>query len=193
MSPRIFATLTTVLVLLAGCSKDIASDTYTTSATSGKVLKGTIISTRKVTIKEHDKLQDNTIGGLAGGAGGAVAGDSIGQGSGSIGAAIGGAVLGAVAGAYVQDALGTSEGMEYLVKLDASHARDEGPQHKKKVTEKIDGSVDKEITTSIDTNLQTDMVSVVQKADPALAVGGPVYVIYSSDRPRLAPIPKTAN
>ena len=193
MSQKMIAMLAAVMVLLTGCAKDLGGDTYTSNGTAGKVLKGTIISARAVKIKDHDKLQDNTIGGLAGGAAGGVGGAAIGHGDGSIAAAIGGAVIGAVAGAVIQDQLGTSEGMEYVVKLDAKNMRAAGPQHKKKVTEKNNGGVQADLNDSTDVDMQTDMISVVQKADPALVVGGPVYVIYSDDRPRLAPVPKPAS
>jgi len=182
------AVLAALMLALSACAKDTASDTYTTSSTGGKVLKGTIISARAVKIKEHDKLQDNTVGGLAGGAAGAVGGASIGHGNGSIASGIGGAVIGAVAGAFIQDALSTTDGMEYLVKLDAKNMRTSSPNHKKKVTEKTNGGVEADLNSSTDVDTQTDMISVVQKADPALSEGSLVYVVYSDDRPRLVPV-----
>ena len=179
------------VLALTGCSRDMGSDTYVQSSAAGKVLKGTIISERPVKIKAHDKLQDNTAGGLAGGALGAAGGSAVGNGSGSLAAAIGGAVIGAVAGAYAEDALGTSDGMEYVVQLDAKNMRKAGPDHKKKVSERINGNVESDINSSMDLDTQTDMISVVQKADPALTEGSKVFVIYSDDRPRLAPASKT--
>ena len=181
-------TLIAVVSVLTGCGRDMASDTYSDSATAGKVLKGTIISARAVTIKSHDKLQDNTVGGLAGGAGGALGGSEIGHGDGSIASAIGGAVAGAVAGAYVQDMLSTTDGMEYLVKLDAKHARKDSAAHKKIVRESIKGGTMADMNASTDIDTQTDIVSVVQKGDPALKEGSAVYIVYHDDRPRLVPV-----
>ena len=188
MSPKLLAFFTAVMLVLTGCSRDIASDTYTTSSTGGKVLEGEIISARHVKIKDHDKLQDNTLGGLAGGAGGAVGGASIGNGTGSIATSIGGAIIGAVAGAYVQDALSTTDGMEYLVKLDEKYIRDADSRTKKMIKESGKASVRDDMKMSIDTNTQTDIISVVQKADPVLAEGSRVYVVYHDDRARLEPI-----
>jgi len=189
MSRKIIAILAAASFMLAGCGRNMAGDTYTAGSASGKVLEGKIVSMRPVTIKDHDKLQDNTAGGLAGAAAGGVGGASIGHGNGSIAAAIGGAVIGAVAGAYAQDALSTSEGMEYVVKLDKQYVgNDSGSKHNKSVKESTKGSVSDDVNTSIDSNAHTDMLSVVQAADPALKAGSKVYIIYSNDRPRLAPV-----
>jgi len=191
--PRKAIVLIAVAALLSGCSRDMSSNTYTQSSAAGKVLKGTIISTRTVTIKEHDKLQDNTTGGLAGGALGAAGGSAIGNGTGGIAAAIGGAIIGAVGGAYVQDALGTNEGIEYIVQIDSGYV-DKGDAAMagtgKKIKENSSGGiVQDDVATSVNTNMKTDMISVVEKADPALVTGSRVFVIYSNDRPRLTPIP----
>ncbi len=181
-----------ISLTLSACGKDMASDTYTQSATSGKVLQGTIVSARAVKIKGHDTLGENTMGGLAGGAGGAIAGSSIGQANGSLGAAVGGAVIGAIAGALVEDAVSTSDGTEYLVKLDPRYARNADSRTSKHIRESTKASVADDLKLSIDTNLQTDIVSVVQKDDPALAEGSRVYVVYHDDRPRLVPIKETS-
>ena len=184
------AALFAVVALLAGCSKDMASSTYTSSGVTGKVLKGTIISARAVKIKAHDKLEDNTAGGLAGGALGAVGGAAVGNGTGSVAAAIGSAVVGAVAGAYIQDSISTSDGMEYIVKLDDKNLKAAQPNTRKTIKENEKSLVSDDMKASVSTETQTDMVSVVQAADPALAEGSAVYVIYSDDRPRLVPASK---
>ena len=174
-----------VLALISGCSRNLSSDNYTSGATSGKVLQGTIISARAVTIKEHDKLQDNTMGGLAGGAAGAVGGSAIGHGNGSLAGAVGGAIVGAVGGALVEDALGTSEGVEYLVKIDSANSQSDDTKHYKAIKAITKGGVNDDINASIDTPMQTNILSVVQKGDPSIGVGSRVYIIYSGDRPRL--------
>jgi outer membrane lipoprotein SlyB len=190
MHHRIIALLAAA-AMLTGCARDMASDTYSQSAVAGKVVQGVIISARPVKIKAHDKLQDNTAGGLVGGAGGAVAGASVGSGTGSIVSGIGGALVGAAAGAYIEDALGTTEGMEYLVQLDEKHARREN-KNKKVVKEHAGSAINDDINMSIDTDLQTSIISVVQKPDPALSEGSPVYVVYNDERPRLVPVHKPA-
>jgi outer membrane lipoprotein SlyB len=179
------AALVAIMALLAGCGKDMSSNTYTSSGTSGKVLKGTIISMRAVKIKEHDKLQDNTVGGLAGGALGAAGGSAVGNGSGSVAAAIGSAVVGAVAGAYLQDTLSTSDGVEYLVQLDNKNIKTVQPRTKKTIRESESSLVSDDMKGSISTETQTDIISVVQAADTTLAEGSAVYVVYSDDHPRL--------
>lgn len=170
-------------LLVAGCQKNMNSDVYTEGAVAGKVLEGKVISTRQVTIKAHDKLQDNKTGGLLGGAGGAVAGSQIGNGNGRVGAGIAGAVIGAVAGAVIEDQLSTQQGTEYLVKLDKKYL-----QEYRSITKRIQSSgkstVEQDMT-SADVSTKTDIVSVVQASDPSIQKGSRVYVIYNDDRPRL--------
>lgn len=195
MRTKITVLLAAVALMLSACARDMASDTYTTSATGGKVLKGTIISTRVVTIKEHDKLAENTTGGLIGGVGGGVAGANIGSGNGSVGAAVGGAVLGAIAGALAEDALSTSQGVQYIVQIDGKHARKGKSDIKRYKSTKANtkGTVKEDINNSIDMDMESDIVSVVQKSDPALSEGARVYVIYQDDRPRLSPMKQASN
>lgn len=173
-------------LLATSCGRNMAGNTYTSSSAAGKVLEGKIISVRKVTIKDHDRLGQNATGGLMGGAAGAGAGSAIGSGSGNTGATIGGAIAGAIAGAMIEDALSTSEGMEYLVKLDAKHKRS-GTKHQKRINTDEKNTVEQDIQTATAVESSTDIVSVVQAEDPALHKGSRVYVIYSDDRPRLTP------
>ena len=62
---------------LASCAKNMNSNVYTEGGAAGKVLEGKIINVRAVTIKAHDKFQNNTLGGLGGGAAGALAGSQV--------------------------------------------------------------------------------------------------------------------
>ncbi len=59
--PKLFNVLLVASLMLTACARDMSSDVYTSGAASGKVLEGTIVSARPVTIKENDKLQDNTM------------------------------------------------------------------------------------------------------------------------------------
>jgi len=169
---------------LASCAKNMSSDVYSEGATAGKVLEGKVISTRNVTIKAHDKLQDNTAGGLAGGVAGGLGGAAIGNGSGSVAAAVGGAILGAVGGAMIQDAIGTSDGVEYLVKIDKKFLQEYHTISKKVMVSSKQG-IEQDMTTNANIGTKSDIVSVVQAPDAKLHVGSPVYIIYNDDRPRL--------
>lgn len=172
------------VILLASCAKNMNSDVYTEGSTPGKVLEGTVINARTVTIKAHDKLQDNTAGGLLGGAGGAAAGSAIGHGNGSLAAAIGGAIVGAVAGAVAEDALSTQQGTEYLVKLDKKYIQ-QYDLTSRKIQAKAGSPVEQDIVNSTNVGTKTDIISVVQANDPAIKAGSHVYIIYTDDRPHL--------
>lgn len=174
------------LIALSGCQKNLSSNVYTEGSVAGKVLEGKIISARPVTIKAKDKLQDNTTGGVLGAGAGLAAGSAIGNGSGNTGAMVGGAILGAIAGAMIEDAASTQEGMEYLVKIDKKYR-----QEYRSITKRINVSskqgVNGDIVASTDVSNKSDIVSVVQAAEPGLGVGKRVYIIYSDDRPRITP------
>lgn len=173
--------------LLVGCARNIDGATYTSDNTVGKVTYGTIVSARQVTVKDHDKLEQNTMGGLAGGVAGGVAGSSIGGGSGKGLATVGGAVLGAVAGAYAQDQLSTQTGIEYIVQLDSPRYSDTAT--KKNVTWKGQDSVAQDIKDSMHTSqTESDAIAIVQSDAVMLQPGQRVMVVYSDDRPRVVPL-----
>lgn len=170
-------------LLLSSCARDMASTTYVDSATSGKVIEGKIVALRTVTVKAHDKLQDNTSGALLGGAALGAAGSETGAGSGNIAATVGGAVVGAVAGAMIQDALTTSEAVEYLVKIDKQYLQEYRSVSKRvQVNNKQTVAQDMAATT---VGTKTDIVSIVQEEDEALHKGSRVYVVYTDDRAHL--------
>lgn len=174
----------TAALLLAGCSRNLDGDTYTSGNTVGKVTYGTIVSARTVTVKDHDKLEQNALGGLAGGVAGGVAGSSVGGGTGKGLATVGGAVIGAVAGAYIQDQLGTQSAFEYIVQLESP--RHTGTATKKDVTVKGSGSVAQDIKDSMHTaETESDAIAIVQGGEVMLPVGTRVMVVYSDDRPRV--------
>lgn len=172
-----------IIISLVSCSRNMSSDVYTSSSASGKVLEGTIVSARSVTIKENDKLSKNSAGTLGGGLAGGVAGSAIGGGSGNGMAIVGGALLGAVAGALAEDALGTSEGMEYIVRINGGHKT---AAHSKKSVSVGGSSVSNDINNSIDVAASTNMISVIQSKDVVFHKGQRVHVIFSNDRPRIA-------
>ncbi|NBX03247.1 MAG: glycine zipper 2TM domain-containing protein [Alphaproteobacteria bacterium] len=187
MSRKLITVLSVALFALTGCGRDMSGSTYTDGATSGKVVSGVVISARPVKIKANDKLGNNGTGAMMGAAAGGVGGYQMGNGRGNTAATVGGALAGAVIGALAEDALSTSEGMEYLVKIDGKHGRTGDSQTKK--THKSYGvaSPSNDIESSIDTQMQTDVIAVVQKAEPGVGAGSRVYVVYSDDRPRIVP------
>jgi outer membrane lipoprotein SlyB len=185
-SKAILATLAAA-TLLAGCSRNLNGDTYTSNNTVGKVTYGTIVSARSVTVKDHDKLEQNTIGGLGGGVAGGIAGSSIGGGTGKGIATVGGAILGAVAGAYAQDQLTTQTGFEYIVQLDSPRYNDR--TKKKNVTIKGSDSVAQDVKDSMHTSeTESDAISIVQTDAVMMQPGQRVMVVYNDDRPRVVPV-----
>lgn len=179
--------LVAAALILTGCARNMSSSTYTSSSSAGLVLEGTIVSARAVTIKDSDKLQDNVLGGAAGAAVGGVGASNVGKGSGNTAATVGGALAGAVLGAMIQDELSTSEGFEYVVKLDKNQdSEDEektSVQTRKYGTDKVQDKITGKIKTK---GTSSRLLSVVQGNDVVLKPGQRVYVIYSDDRPRLA-------
>lgn len=170
-----FSLLFLLMTLLSACARDLSSSTYVSDSTLSLTLKGRVISARPVTIKNHDKMQDNTMGMLAGGAMGAVAGSGIGGGTGNKMALVGGAIVGAAAGAAIEGALSKSQGMEYIVEVDISKLKNTYYEGNAAMRSAISSA-----TTS-------GVITVVQSAENAVSVGQNVYVIYSADRARVIP------
>lgn len=183
---RTIFTLAAVAALATGCARNLDGATYTSGNTVGKVTYGTVVSARGVTVKDHDKLQDNTAGGLAGGVVGGVAGSAFGGGTGNSLATVGGAVLGAVAGAYAQDQLSTQSAYEYIVQLDS-------PRHsthtmREEYTFKGRDSIADELNDSVHTaQTQSEAISIVQSDEVMLQPGTRVMIVYNDDRPRVIP------
>lgn len=174
--------------MIAGCTRNMNSSTYTAGSSGGVVLKGTVVSARPITIKNSDKLGDNGTGALAGAAVGGVGGSAVGKSSGNAAAVVGGAIAGAVAGALIQDALSTQEGMEYIVKIDKEYESGEKKTKKRSDITHNRASVQDNVQGSIDLQeMRTSMLSVIQGKDVLFQKGDRVYVIYSDDRPRLTP------
>lgn len=186
---------TTALALLAAtialsaCGRNLDSATVTSGSTVGKVVYGTVVSARNVTVKDTDSAKQNALGGLAGGVAGGVAGSTIGGGSGRSLATVGGAIGGMVLGSMIEDQLSTSSGTEYVVLLDvAPHA---GSNNLSTRDYRIGGgsSVSSDINRSIQLpDTASEAISVVQQDASPLGVGQRVMVIFSDDRPRVVPV-----
>lgn len=171
-------------LVLSACARDMSSTSYKSSDSVGKVVEGVIVSARPVHINENDNLGDNAMGGLAGGVAGGVAGSAIGGGTGQDLATVGGVIAGALIGAAIQSELSNSEGMEYVVKVGGSNKG----TGQKKTTKQIkvgSESVGSSIKDSIETDMKTELVSVVQGNDVIYQKGQRVYVIYNDGRARI--------
>ncbi|MFN5352127.1 MAG: glycine zipper 2TM domain-containing protein [Alphaproteobacteria bacterium] len=185
---KLLPLLVILTLFLSSCGRNMDSTVYSSSSTVGKVLEGTVINARPITIKDSDKLEKNALGGLAGGVAGGVGGNAIGKGHGNTAATVGGVIAGAVLGAVVQDQLSTSKGMEYVVRIDKKYANSIPTKTKKKQIKLGDNSIDADVKDSISVeDTKTDLISVIQGTDIIFQAGQRVLVIYNNDRPRLAP------
>lgn len=181
--------LVTVAALsLAACGRNLDSSTYTSGAPVGKVVYGTVLSARAVTVKDNDSSKQNALGGIAGGALGGVAGSTVGGGSGRSLATIGGVIAGAMLGSAAEDQLSTSTGNEYIVQLDGAKAntntvskRDYRVNSGSSVSDDINQSISMDTTGS-------NAIAVIQQDAVMIQPGTRVAVIYSDDRPRITPI-----
>ena len=151
----------------------------------GKVLEGVVVSARPVKITQNDTLGDNAMGGLAGGVAGGVAGNSIGGGHGQALATVGGVIAGALIGSAIQSELSNSEGMEYVVKVGKDNQSTADKDKKTKQVKIGSEKVGDAIKDSIDTNMKTELISVVQGNDEVFTKGQRVYVIYNDGRARI--------
>jgi len=175
-----------VLALANGCSRNLSSNTVTSNATVAKVVYGTVVSARQVTVKDTEKLQDNVLGGAAGGVAGGVAGSAIGGGTGKGLATIGGAIAGAMLGALAQDELGTSSGTEYVVQLDGAKTSSKA---KSQYNISRGNSVSNDVNQSIQmADTESQAIAVVQSDETVIAPGTRVMVVYADDRPRVVPV-----
>lgn len=170
------------LVMTASCARKLSPNEYIDSSTSGMVLEGVIVSARPVTVRGSDNLGDNGAGLLGGGLVGGIAGNQFGGGSGNTAATVGGVLVGAALGSVLQDQLSNDAGMEYIVKLNSNNI-DKDSGYKEELT--VNSGSKKPSTKTINSNLKSELISVVQGADVAFAKGTPVYIVYSDDRPRL--------
>lgn len=187
---KLFTVVSLSMLVLTGCASDRNSSSYVSSSTVGKVLEGTVLSSRPVTINESDNLQGNTAGLIGGGILGGIGGSAIGKGKGNYAATAGAAVAGAALGSLAQKYLGKSDGMEYVVRLDPKYVKKSASSTVTKSHLSYGNkSVQEQLNESMDlTDTQTDLISVVQGKDVIFQPGQRVLIIYSDDRPRLAPL-----
>lgn len=174
---------------LSACSRNMDSNTYTSSSSVGKVVYGTVVSARGITIKDKENLSDNVLGGAAGGVMGGVAGSAIGSGSGQSAATVGGVIAGAVLGAMLEDELSTSSGFEYIVQLDApKKPNTTASRSNDRISVTRGKSVESDVMdAAIPNETASDAVSVIQQDDVMIAPGTRVMVVYRDDRTRIIP------
>jgi outer membrane lipoprotein SlyB len=131
---------------------------------------------RNVKVKESDKVEAGA-GTALGGIGGAIAGSSMSNGrtSGLVGGTIAGALIGTVA----QQALSTSKGVEYIVKVDTSKLSNdyyEGSAHMRNALAAVKTS---------------GVITVVQapegKKTAPMNIGQSVLVVISDKRTMIIP------
>jgi outer membrane lipoprotein SlyB len=184
---KLFSFALVVMLGLTGCARNMNSNVYTSSSAGGVALEGTVVSSRAITIKDADKLQDNALGGIAGAAVGGIGASNVGKGSGNTAATVGGALAGAAIGALIQDELGTSQGMEYIVKLDKNADSEDSDDISRRETTISRGSkIQDKLKNQVKTKgTSSRLVTVIQGADVVYTPGQRVYVIYNDDRPRI--------
>lgn len=116
---RLAAALVAALTV-TGCARQIGGDTYDARRVGRAVetRMGVVENVRIVQVREGDRLQDNTTGGLVGGLGGAAAGSQVGHGTGQAIAIGAGAIAGAALGTVAERGLTDQRAMEYIVRMD---------------------------------------------------------------------------
>ncbi len=178
------------LMVMSACGKNLHSDVYSSESSVGKVLYGTVVSARSITIKDNESNKQLGLGTIAGGAAGGVAGSTIGKGRGSTLGAIGGALAGAVVGAIAEDQLSTSEGIEYIVQLDASKTpKSIAIKKHEKLTVNNGKNVEADvIDAAMIEETSSNVISVIQQDDAPIAAGARVMVVYRDDRARITAV-----
>ncbi|AJI46015.1 hypothetical protein IBE11_06800 [Francisella tularensis subsp. novicida] len=101
--------------LLTNCTNSAPSYSANSVGQISQVEQGQIIDIQQVNIKGSDNIGAR-VGGLAGGLGGALAGS--GNIFTSIAGSIGGAIVGGIAGGATEDAITSSKGYQFTLKLD---------------------------------------------------------------------------
>lgn len=186
MKKTISLVLIAASFISASCARQMGSNEYVSANSVGVVLEGVVVSSRQVTIREKDKLQDNQAGLLGGAVVGGVGANNIGKGRGRTAATVGGALLGAALGAALEDQLSQQQGMEYIVsvKTDEVQTNDINRNYSFK-----NNTVAQNLKDNIQTGTyKTKLISVVQGMDQIFNPGQKVYVVYNDDnRARLTP------
>ena len=107
------------LILTSACQRKIGGNQYSSASVGASLptFQGVILSVRKVSVSESEKLSDNTAGMGVGALAGGLLGSAFGKGSGKLVGVGVGALAGGAGGMFAQEALGNQEAWEYTVKL----------------------------------------------------------------------------
>ncbi|MGZ0189840.1 MAG: glycine zipper domain-containing protein [Alphaproteobacteria bacterium] len=118
---RVIALVLVAGLALSGCARSLSPDVYSRGEVGStvEVEEATVLSVRAVKIEGTRSNIGAGVGAAAGGIGGSYAGKR----RGAILGAIAGAVVGAIVGAVAEDAITSSEGVEYLVRLPDGETR----------------------------------------------------------------------
>jgi outer membrane lipoprotein SlyB len=166
-----------VIMTLSSCARDLSMNTYSSDSVLSLTLEGKVISVREVTIKNSDKLGDNTKGALGGAAAGALVGASMGNSSTSrVVLGVGGAIISGIVGAGIESRLSKTKGYEYIVKVDISKLKDDY----------YEGSP--AMRAAISSATTSGLIAVLQGKDVVIPPKTQVYVIFSDSRVRIVPI-----
>ncbi|MEQ9124293.1 MAG: hypothetical protein RIM80_17210 [Alphaproteobacteria bacterium] len=115
---RSIAILLVAGLALSGCARSLSPDVYSRGEVGAKVEveNATVVAVRDVSIEGTKSNIGAGAGAVAGGVGGAVA---VGRnrGAATLGA-VAGAIIGAIAGAAIEEAATSSDGVEYMVRLE---------------------------------------------------------------------------
>lgn len=176
-------------LMLSACGRNMSGDVYSSDSSVGKVIYGTVVSARQITIKDKESNKELGIGSVAGGLAGGVAGSTIGKGTGSALGAIGGALAGGILGNMAEDQLSTQSGMEYIVQLDAAKTpKSIAIQKNERLTVNSGKSVESDVMGAAMTEeTASDAISVIQQDANPIPVGSRVMVVYRDDRARIVP------
>jgi outer membrane lipoprotein SlyB len=186
---RSLVLVSAVALMLSACGRNMGGDVYSSDSSVGKVLYGTVVSARTVTIKDKESNKEPGVGAIAGGVAGGVAGSTVGGGTGSALSAIGGALAGAVLGNLAEDQLSTQSGMEYIVQLDAPKTpKTIAKRSDERLTVNRGNSVESEVmSAAMPEESASDTISVLQQDTTPIGVGTRVMVVYRDDRARIVP------
>lgn len=186
---RSLAVAVAAVLALSGCGRDMQGDVYSSDTSVGKVVYGTVVSARQITITDKENNKDAGVGAIAGGVAGGVAGSTVGKGRGSLLGAVGGALAGGILGNLAESELSKQSGFEYIVQLDA-------PKTPKSIAVKKDErftvnqgkSVESDVmNAAMPEETASDAISVIQQDDAPIGVGTRVMVVYRDDRTRIVP------
>ena len=106
-------------MLLTGCASNVSPNVYTAAevGVTSKVVPGTILAKRAVTIEANSKA-----GGMAGVTAGAAAGSTVGGSpAANVVGAVGGAVVGGLLGNAADKSFNRHKAVEYIIRLDSGN------------------------------------------------------------------------